>query len=208
MCKNKKHIAQKVFYLLTFEFNFLTIRKQYKLDEGWQLIRHWYEEYTGSGGMWHPAEGCCSLTKSCPTLCNPMDCSTHLSPVICYLPEFAQMHVFLELLVMPSALPSSTVDTFWPGGLIIRCPIFLPFHTVQGVFAARIRGWGATSSSSGPHLVGAFHCGLSVLRGPAQHGSQLHRVTKASSAQQGCDPRWGPGRKQAPFRAGEGGSPN
>ena len=84
----------------------------------------------------------------------------------------------------------------------------LPFHTVHGVLAARIRGWGATSSSSGPHLVGAPHCGLSVLGGPAQHGSQLHRVTKASSPQQGCDPRRGPGRKQAPFRAGEGGSPN
>ena len=36
---------------------------------------------------------CCSVTKSCPTLCNPMDCSTPGSPVLQYLPEFPQIHV-------------------------------------------------------------------------------------------------------------------
>ena len=30
---------------------------------------------------------------SCPTLCNPMDCSTPGSPVLHHLPEFAQTHV-------------------------------------------------------------------------------------------------------------------
>ena len=30
---------------------------------------------------------------SCPTLCNPMDCSTPGSPVLHCLPEFAQIHV-------------------------------------------------------------------------------------------------------------------
>ena len=30
---------------------------------------------------------------SCPTLCDPMDCSTPGFPVIHYLPEFAQTHV-------------------------------------------------------------------------------------------------------------------
>ena len=36
---------------------------------------------------------CCSLAKSCLTLCNPMDCSTPGFPVLHYLPEFAQIHV-------------------------------------------------------------------------------------------------------------------
>ena len=36
---------------------------------------------------------CCSVTKSCPTLCDPMDCSTPDFPVLQYLPEFAQTHV-------------------------------------------------------------------------------------------------------------------
>ena len=35
----------------------------------------------------------CSVAKSCPTLCNPMNCSTPGSPVFHYLPEFAQIHV-------------------------------------------------------------------------------------------------------------------
>ena len=35
----------------------------------------------------------CSLTKLCPTLCNPMKCSMSGSLVFHYLPEFAQTHV-------------------------------------------------------------------------------------------------------------------
>ena len=37
---------------------------------------------------------CCLVPKSCPTLCDPMDCSTPGSPVLYYLPEFAQIHVY------------------------------------------------------------------------------------------------------------------
>ena len=32
---------------------------------------------------------CCLVAKSCPTLCDPMDCSTPGFPVLHYLPEFA-----------------------------------------------------------------------------------------------------------------------
>ena len=35
----------------------------------------------------------CSVTQSCLTLCNPMDCSTPGCPVVHYLLEFAQIHV-------------------------------------------------------------------------------------------------------------------
>ena len=34
-----------------------------------------------------------SVTKSCPTLCNPMECSKPCFPVLHYLLEFAQIHV-------------------------------------------------------------------------------------------------------------------
>ena len=34
-----------------------------------------------------------SVTKSCPTLCNPMDCIMPDFPVPHHLPEFAQVHV-------------------------------------------------------------------------------------------------------------------
>ena len=36
---------------------------------------------------------CCSVTKSCPALCNPMDCSTPGFPLLHRLSEFAQTHV-------------------------------------------------------------------------------------------------------------------
>ena len=36
---------------------------------------------------------CCSFAKSCPSLCNPIDCSTPGFPVFHCLPEFAQTHV-------------------------------------------------------------------------------------------------------------------
>ena len=36
---------------------------------------------------------CCSVSKSCLILCDPMDCSTPGFPVLHYLPEFAQIHV-------------------------------------------------------------------------------------------------------------------
>ena len=34
---------------------------------------------------------CCSVAKSCPTLCDPMDCSTPGFPVLQSLPKFAQI---------------------------------------------------------------------------------------------------------------------
>ena len=40
--------------------------------------------------MWHGC--CCSVAKSCPTLCDPMDCSTPGFPVLHYLPEYAHTH--------------------------------------------------------------------------------------------------------------------
>ena len=36
---------------------------------------------------------CCSVTQSCPTLSNPMDCSTPGLPVPFHLLGFAQVHV-------------------------------------------------------------------------------------------------------------------
>jgi len=46
---------------------------------------------------------CCSVAQSCPTLYNPVDCSTLCSPVLYYLPEFAQTHVhWVDDAVQPS----------------------------------------------------------------------------------------------------------
>ena len=36
---------------------------------------------------------CCLVAQSCPTLCDPMDCSMPHFPVLHHLPELAQTHV-------------------------------------------------------------------------------------------------------------------
>ena len=62
---------------------------------------------------------CCSVTKSCLTLCDPTDCSMPGFPVFHYLPEFAHTHVhrvgdanhliLCHPLLLPSVLPSIRV---------------------------------------------------------------------------------------------------
>ena len=59
---------------------------------------------------------CCSVTKSCLTLCDPMDCSMPCFPVLHCLPEFAQTRVHwgndaiqpscYSLLLLPSVFPN------------------------------------------------------------------------------------------------------
>ena len=43
-------------------------------------------------------KGCCcySVTQSCLTLCDPVDCRTLGSPVLHYLPGFAQIHIHIK----------------------------------------------------------------------------------------------------------------
>ena len=62
-----------------------------------------------------PLKCCCwPVTKSCPTLCDPMDCSMPGSSVLSCLPEFAQIHIHLVSdAIYPSyLLPSSSPFAF------------------------------------------------------------------------------------------------
>ena len=58
---------------------------------------------------------CCSVAKSCLTLCNPMGCSTPGFPVLHHLPEFAQVHVHIIQTFSPQFLPQTEreVSTVW-----------------------------------------------------------------------------------------------
>ena len=57
--------------------------------------------------------GGCSVTKSCPTLCEPMDCNTPGFPVLQYLPEFAQIHIhWICDAIQPSHLLSPSSSYF------------------------------------------------------------------------------------------------
>ena len=80
---------------------------------------------------------CCSVIKSCPTLCEPMDCGMPCIPVPHYLPEFAQVHVhwvgdaiqpFHPLLPSSLALNLSQHQVFSnESGLHIRWPKYWSF---------------------------------------------------------------------------------
>ena len=48
---------------------------------------------TLSCGGWDLVPCCCSVTQSCPALCNPRDCSTPGFPGLHHLPELAQTHI-------------------------------------------------------------------------------------------------------------------
>ena len=100
---------------------------------------------------------CCSVAKSCPTLCKPMDCSTPGAPVPhCFL-EFTQVHVrwindaiqlsatFL-LLLLPSIFPSisvfsnhSALRIWWPNYWSFSSASVLPV-SIQGWFPLGLTG--------------------------------------------------------------------
>ena len=100
--------------------------------------------------------GFCLVTKLCPTLCDPMDCSTPDFPVLCYLPDFAQTHAhwagdairlshpFHPLLLLPSIFPNIRVfcneSALHSGGQSIGAlaPV-LPMN-IQGLFPLGLTG--------------------------------------------------------------------
>ena len=51
-----------------------------------------------------PRDYCCSVSKSCPTLCDPMNCSIPGFPVLHYHQEFAQTHVHERMVTHSSFL--------------------------------------------------------------------------------------------------------
>ena len=82
---------------------------------------------------------CCSVAKSCPALCNHMNCTMPGFPVLHYLPELAQTHVHwvnhptISSSVTPfSSLPSifSSIRIFSSeSALCIRWPKYWSFST-------------------------------------------------------------------------------
>ena len=60
---------------------------------------------------------CCSVTQSCPALCDPIDCSMPGFPVLHTLLEFAQTHVhWVDDAIQPSC-PLSWTSTTCPSGV-------------------------------------------------------------------------------------------
>ena len=87
---------------------------------------------------------CCSVAKLCPTLCNPMNCSTPGFLVLHYLPEFAQTHVHRVSDAIHPNISSSVVS-------FSSCPQFFPSSgsfLMSQLFAAGNQGIGASASAT------------------------------------------------------------
>ena len=103
-----------------------------------------------------PKDYCCSVTKSCPVLCNPMNCSMPGFSVLLYHPTFAQTHIqwvgdaiqpshsLLPLLLLLSIFPS--IRTFsselavcirWPKNWSLSLSIS-PSNEYSGLISFRI----------------------------------------------------------------------
>ena len=92
---------------------------------------------------------CCSAPKSCPSLCDPMDCSTPGSSVRHYLLKFAQICVHSDCDVMqPSVTPFSSYPQSFPAsGSFPISPLFasggqsIGASVSTSVLLMNIQGW-------------------------------------------------------------------
>ena len=93
---------------------------------------------------------CCSVIKSCLTLCDPMDCSPPGFPVLYYLLEYAHVHwvgdaiqpphlLLPPLLLLPSVFPRIRVFAY-ESALCIRWPKYWSF-SFGSVLPMNIQGW-------------------------------------------------------------------
>ena len=94
---------------------------------------------------------CCSVAKSCPTICDPVECSTPGFPVLHYLLEFAQTHVhWVDDAIQPSVLChpfSSCLLSFTASGSFPVSQLFTSGDQSIGASASvsvlpmNIQGW-------------------------------------------------------------------
>ena len=103
-------------------------------------------------GLQYCGNSCCSVAKSCPTLCDPMDCSTPGSSVLHHRPEFAQTHVYwvsdAYVTVSSSVTPfSSCLQSFPASGSFPASRLFASGSQSIGASASAsvlpmsIQGW-------------------------------------------------------------------
>ena len=98
--------------------------------------------------------GCCSVAKSCPTLFDPMGCSTSASSALRCLPEFAQIHVhwvsdaisvytFLYNLGLAFRIEVAYSGATWECGFLKACG----YHSKPALLTFRNVSWERQSST-------------------------------------------------------------
>ena len=86
---------------------------------------------------------CCSVTQSCPILCDPMDCSTPGLPVPHHLLEFAQHHVHC---IGDAVQPSHPLTPSSPSAIIF--PSIKDFSNESSVLIRQPEYWSFSFSNS------------------------------------------------------------
>ena len=87
--------------------------RQIQRDTKWVTVQGWVwgdweMNANGMEFLWEAMKySCCLITKSCLTLCDPMEWSVLGFPVLHYLPEFAQTHVHWVSDAIPPSHPLS-----------------------------------------------------------------------------------------------------
>ena len=96
---------------------------------------------------------CCPVSKLCSTLCNPLECSTPGSPLLHYLPEFAQIDVHWIDDAIQSICPQlpSSSSAFklsqhqgllqWVGSSCVSDGQMIRVSTSASVLPMNIQGW-------------------------------------------------------------------
>ena len=101
--------------------------------------------------------GCCSVTKSCPTLWDPMDCS---------MPGFLSFTIswsLLRLMLIESVMPSSHLILCHP---LLLLPSFFPAlgsFPMSQPFTSGGQSIGASASVLPMNIQGWFHLGVTGL---------------------------------------------
>ena len=95
-----------------------------------------------------------SVTQSCLTLFDPMDCGTPGFPVYHQLPEFTQTHVHWVGDAIQLSHPLSSPWVSEVSEVAQSCPTLgnpmdcsLPGSSIHGIFQARVLEWGAIAFS-------------------------------------------------------------
>ena len=109
---------------------------------------------------------CCSGAQSCPTLCDPMNCSTPGLPVHHQLPEFAQVHVHcIGDAVQPShpLMPSSpylhtTHIILCMTSVSFYCHIYFLHHRYRQHYGEVLCPGGRTVPLPSPLRMESPHC--------------------------------------------------
>ena len=139
----------------------------------------------------------CSVTKSCLTLCNPMDCNTLGFPILHYLSEFIQTHVhwvsdviqpshlFCPLVFLPLNFPSIRVFSN-ELALRIRWPNYWRFsisssNEYSGLMSFRIDWFDLLAARGIPKSLVQYHNSkASILRCSALLIVQLSHLYKTT----------------------------